>query len=454
MATDTNPSVAITAWASVRESSGVPGPTTRFFGLSLLDWSLRELKSVVAEESVLLLGDMTNAHAPSKGTALGPHPLHDVSSLEGHLGTDLRPLVIVDEIVPLLRADTVRRVVEAHGRSGASMTLLSGEVARPFGYGRVVRQRGRPLAIVEEREASPAQRKIREVSAGVYVFQKEPLFRVLEAIARDGSEDTRLSALLSYYRRHDLSVECLNIGVSPEVRAVKSRSELAELGCIMRQTKNEELMASGVTLEDPATTYVSPDVEVGSDTVLHPNVHLEGETRIGVACEIHAGVRIVNSVIGDRVTVNNHCVIVDSRVESGAVVGPFAHLRPESTVGADARVGNFVELKKTTLGPGSKASHLTYLGDATIGADVNIGAGTITCNYDGRQKHRTVVEDGAFIGSDSQLVAPVTVGRGAYVAAGSSITEDVPAGALGIARSRQVNKAGWVERSRPTHEED
>jgi bifunctional UDP-N-acetylglucosamine pyrophosphorylase/glucosamine-1-phosphate N-acetyltransferase len=189
-------------------------------------------------------------------------------------------------------------------------------------------------------------------------------------------------------------------------------------------------------------------VEVGADTVIHPNVYLEGRTVIGEGCEIHAGTRIVDSTIGDRVLIRNYCVITESSVATNAVLGPFAHLRPASTVLDGAHIGNFVELKKTTLGPRSKASHLTYLGDATIGANVNIGAGTITCNYDGVSKNPTVIEDNAFIGSDSQLIAPVRVGKGAYVAAGSSITEDVPEGGLGIARGKQVNKPGWVEKKK------
>src|SRR5918999_1454158 len=207
-------------------------------------------------------------------------------------------------------------------------------------------------------------------------------------------------------------------------------------------------MAAGVTIIDPATTYIEQDVTVGPDTVIHPGVILEGQTRIGAACEIHANVRIVDSQLADRVTINNFCLIVGARVADGAQVGPFAHLRPETRVGEKARIGNFVELKKTTLGPGSKANHLAYLGDATIGAGVNVGAGTITCNYDGEKKHPTVIEDGAFIGSDSQLIAPVRVGKDAYVAAGSSITDDVPAGSLAIARGKQVNKEGWVAKKK------
>ena len=220
------------------------------------------------------------------------------------------------------------------------------------------------------------------------------------------------------------------------------------MSAILRDRKNDELMASGVTIVDPATTWVEPDVVVGPDTVLHPGVYLEGQTRIGSACEIHSGVRIIDSTIGDRVVVNNFCVIRQSAIESGAQVGPFAQLRPASRVAENAHVGNFVELKNTTLGRGSKANHVAYLGDATIGEKVNVGAGTITCNYDGVAKHPTIIEDGAFIGSDSQLVAPVRIGRNAYVAAGSSITEDVPPDSLAIARAKQVNKPGWVARAK------
>ncbi len=222
----------------------------------------------------------------------------------------------------------------------------------------------------------------------------------------------------------------------------------SRVGAVMEQQTLERLRESGVTVVDPSTTWVEAGVRVGRGTVIRPGVYLEGSTSIGEACQLHSGVRIVDSTLGDRVVVNNFCVIAGSSVASGTSIGPFAHLRPGSDVGEDARIGNFVELKKTVVGRGSKASHLAYLGDATIGEGVNIGAGTITCNYDGTRKNQTVIEDGAFIGSDSQLIAPVRVGRGAYVAAGSSITEDVPAGALGVARGRQTNVEGWVARKK------
>ncbi len=257
-----------------------------------------------------------------------------------------------------------------------------------------------------------------------------------------------MSELVAALRRLGHDVDTITARVPHEIRGINSQTELAEASAMMRQAKCEELMSAGVTIIDPATTYVGPDVEVGHDTVLHPNVYLEGRTKIGAACEIHAGCRLVDATLDDHVVVLNYCVVTDSHVHAYAQLGPFAHIRPGSDVGEDARVGNYVELKKTRLGRKSKASHLTYLGDATIGEDVNVGAGVITCNYDGTHKHPTVIGDGAFIGSDSQLVAPVSIGRGAFVAAGSSITQDVPDESLGIARSRQQNKDGWAKRRR------
>jgi bifunctional UDP-N-acetylglucosamine pyrophosphorylase/glucosamine-1-phosphate N-acetyltransferase len=217
---------------------------------------------------------------------------------------------------------------------------------------------------------------------------------------------------------------------------------------ILKTTRNDELMAAGVSMVDPATAWIGPDVVIGRDTVIHPNVYLEGRTRIGAGCEIHAGARIVDSTLDDGVVINNYCVIVESHVASGARIGPFAHIRPHSDIGEGAHVGNFTELKKTALGKGSKANHLSYLGDTTVGQNVNIGAGTITCNYDGVRKQQTVIEDGAFIGSDTQLIAPVTVHKDAYVGTGTTIREDVPPGALAVSAGKQRNIEGWVEKKK------
>jgi len=380
---------------------------------------------------------------PQRGTA---HALQQAEpALAGHTGT----VILLSGDVPLLKAATLQRLLDTHRGANAAATVVTATVERPYGYGRIVRTKGRIARIVEERDASPAERHIKEINSGIYAFDLAPLFDSLRGIAAQNAQgEFYLTDLIAIYRRRKLVVETLSVDNPEEIRGINSRTELADVSRLVRQTKNEELMAAGVTLIDPATTYIDPDVEVGPDTVIHPGVALEGHTRVGAACEIQAHVRIADSQIGDRVTINNFCLILGARVADGATIGPFAHLRPDTVVHERAKVGNFVELKKTSLGAGSKVNHLSYLGDATVGADVNVGAGTITCNYDGEKKHETVIEDGAFIGSDTQLIAPVRVGKGAYVGAGSSITEDVPAGALGIARGRQSNVEGWADRKK------
>ena len=436
--------------------SSVPKVLHRIAGRPLIEHVLRAAAPLRARSTIVVVGHMADrirvtlegrpdvrfaVQEPQVGTAhalLQAEPL-----LAGAEGT----LLVLSGDVPLLRTETMARLLRVHEQGGAALTVLTAIVAWPYGYGRIVRKQEQVVRIVEERDASPEQLEIREINSGIYAFDLAPLFDALRRIGPAGAQGEHyLPDLVAIYRRGQLPVESLVVEPPDEIRGINSRTELAEVSGIVRQSKNEELMAAGVTIEDPVTTYVDVDVVVGPDTVIHPSVILEGRTTVGDRCELHAGARIVDSTLGDDVTVNNHCVIIGSRLASGTTVGPFAHLRPGNDVKAGARIGNFVELKKTVLGAGSKANHLSYLGDTTIGENVNVGAGTITCNYDGSQKHRTVVEDGVFIGSGVQLIAPITVGRGAYVAAGSAVTDDVPPGALGIARSRQENKAGWVKK--------
>ena len=361
--------------------------------------------------------------------------------LEGKPGT----LLLLSGDAPLLTVDTLRGLLQTHLEAGAATTVITAHLARPFGYGRIVRTKGNISKIVEERDASDTQRKITEINSGIFAFALESLFKGLDSIGTANKQgEYYLTELVGIYRKQRKPVATYTVANGDEIRGINSRSELAEVSSMVRQQKNEELMAAGVTLIDPATTYIDADVIVGPDTVIHPCVFLEGNTRIGSACEVHAGTRIVNSTIGDRVCVRNHTVVTDSTIEAGALLGPFAHIRPGSLVGEDAHIGNFVELKKTAMGKGAKANHLAYLGDATIGAATNVGAGTITCNYDGEKKHQTVIGSGVFVGSNSTIVAPVTLADGSYIAAGSAVTTDVPAGALAIGRSRQENKEGWV----------
>ncbi len=444
----------LAAGKGTRMKSAQPKVLHRVAGAPMIDYVLDASAALAPETTTVVVGHQADRlraaldgrpglrfvlQEPQLGTA---HAVAQAAPLfAGVPGT----LIVLSGDVPLLTADTLRALLARHAETGAAATVLTAVVDDPSGYGRVVRNGDEVAAIVEHRDATEAERGIREINAGIYAFDLAPLFPALARVAADNSQrEYYLPDVAALYRRAGRRVAALAAARPEEILGINTRAELAATSERVWRARREALMAAGVTLEDPAATYVDAGVTVGPDSVIAPGVSLLGRTTIGARAVIQAGVRIVDSQLGDDVTVLDHCVIAGSRLDAGASVGPFAHIRPGSAVGPAARVGNFVELKKTRLGAGSKASHLAYLGDATIGEKVNIGAGTITCNYDGAAKHPTVIEDEVFIGSDSQLVAPVRIGRGAYVAAGSSITRDVPAGALAIARGRQENKEGWV----------
>jgi bifunctional UDP-N-acetylglucosamine pyrophosphorylase / glucosamine-1-phosphate N-acetyltransferase len=448
--------VILAAGKGTRMKSMVPKVLHHAAGLPLIERVLRAAEALQPTSIVVIVGhqgeELRRALGERQGLQFATQEPqlgtgHALLQAEAALGGQSGTVVLLSGDVPLLGPATLVSLVETHEAHGAAATVLTAVVDRPDGYGRIVREDGEISAIVEHKDASPAERAIREINSGIYAFDLAPLFGALRQIGSANAQgEYYLPDLVKIYRGRGLPVGTVVLEDAREILGVNSRKELADVTAILNTARNEELMLAGVTIVDPASVYVGPDVTIGPDTIIHPGVYLEGRTAIGSGCEINSGVRIVDSRIEDGVVINNFCVILESTVSKGARIGPFAHIRPLSTVGEEAHVGNFVELKKTTMGRGAKANHLAYLGDATIGSRVNVGAGTITCNYDGTAKHPTVIEDGAFIGSDTQLIAPVTVGRGAYVAAGSSITEDVPAGALAIGRGKQVNKAGWVEK--------
>jgi bifunctional UDP-N-acetylglucosamine pyrophosphorylase/glucosamine-1-phosphate N-acetyltransferase len=450
--------VILAAGKGTRMKSALPKVLHRVAGLPLIDYVLAGADALHARSTTIVIGHQADAlraalrdrehvtfvvQEPQLGTA---HALLQTEpALRGATGT----LVLLSGDVPLLTACTLKALVERHTGTRAAATVVTAVVDEPRGYGRIVRVGEQIARIVEEKDATPAEQRIQEINSGIYAFAVEGLFDAVRSVAAENAQrEYYLPDLVSIYRQRGLIVETVTVSNADEIRGINSRAELASVGRVVREQKAAELMASGVTIEDPATAYIDRDVTVAPDTVIHPNVYLEGHTTIGSGCEIHSGARIVDSQIGDRVTVLNHSVITGSRVEPGASVGPFAHLRAGSDVREGARVGNFVEMKKTVLGAGSKAGHLSYLGDATIGANVNIGAGTITCNYDGARKNQTVIGDGAFIGSDTQLIAPVTVGNGAYVGSGTTIREDVPEGSLAVSAGKQRNIEGWVDKKK------
>jgi bifunctional UDP-N-acetylglucosamine pyrophosphorylase/glucosamine-1-phosphate N-acetyltransferase len=357
-------------------------------------------------------------------------------------------VIVLSGDVPLIWWQTIEKLRDFHLQQKAAMTILTAEVSDPQGYGRIVRRRtGRPevRAITEENKATPAERDLREINSGIYVFAVKPLYRHIDRLSTNNPhKEYYLTDMAALLVKAGERVVATLAGNPHEVLGSNTRAELAALDARLRAWKCADLMQQGVTIYYPQTCVIDMEVEIGADTVIEPYVQLLGRTRIGADCRVQSYSVISECELGDGVWIKPGCVLETSRIRSQAQLGPYTHLRPGCDIGEEVHMGNFVEAKKAKMGRGSKANHLTYLGDAVLGEKVNVGAGTITCNYDGQRKHQTIIEDGAFIGSDTTLVAPVRIGKDAYVAAGSSITEDIPQGALGIARSRQANKEGWV----------
>jgi bifunctional UDP-N-acetylglucosamine pyrophosphorylase / glucosamine-1-phosphate N-acetyltransferase len=368
---------------------------------------------------------------------------------------DYAHFLVLSGDVPLIRPETIEKVRDFHLLQDAAMTILTAEPDDATGYGRIVRRvkQGKPSAevsaIVEQKSANKQQLKIGEINSGIYAFACGPLLAHLDQLGTENPHGeyylTDMASILVAARERVVAIPA---GDANEVLGANTRAEMAQLDSFLRQRKCMELMDAGVTIYKPETCVIDCDVMVGTDTVIEPFVQLLGKTCIGTETLIQSFTVVENCEVGDSVNLKNGCILRDSRIENRAILGPYSHLRPLSEICEGAHVGNFVETKKTKLGKGSKANHLTYLGDAVIGEGVNVGAGTITCNYDGVHKHQTVIEDGVFVGSDTTLVAPVRLGRGAYVGAASCVTEDVPADALALARGRQVNKEGWARQKR------
>ena len=380
-----------------------------------------EVTKVVQAEVGNLAEFVTQAQQRGTGDA--------VQSAHAQLQNRNSLLVILSGDVPLLKPETLERLIKEHRTTGATCSILSVKLENPTGYGRIVRDSQDGFTrIVEQRDATDAERKIREINSGIYCFDSGKLLAALDHVKPTNDQgEFYLTDVAEILMKQGDKVNVFLHDDAREVSGINTRAELAEFENLLRRNTIRKLMLeAGVTFLDPSRAYISASAKLGQDCIIYPNVAIEGDSVIGEGCEIHSGSRITNSHLGNNVVIKDHCVIVDSTVESNCAVGPFAHLRMNTTIAEGAVVGNFVEVKKSRLGRGSKSMHLTYLGDATVGEKTNIGAGTVTCNYDGKDKHATIIEDNVRIGSDTMLVAPVRIGSGSVTAAGSVVTEDVP----------------------------
>jgi len=373
---------------------------------------------------------------------------HAVLCTESHLKGFTGTILILCGDVPLLKGATVRKFIDTHKGNGGAITVMTALLEDPTGYGRIVRMDGGLIQrIVEEKDASPREMSIKEINTGIYCAHSPFLFEVLKQVSADNAQgEYYLTDIVAVANERDQRVYAFPVEDPTEVMGINTRVDLAKAGEILRDELLTGMMLDGVSIVDPKTTYIDKPVRVGRDTVIYPNCYLHGETTVGERCTIEPNSQITDSKIDNGVAIKACSVITESIIEEGASIGPFARLRPGTVVKRNAKIGNFVEVKKSVVGEGSKANHLTYLGDTTVGRDVNIGAGTITCNYDGKNKYPTVIEDSVFVGSNTALIAPVTAKKGSTIGAGSTITKEVPEGALAISRSKQKIIRGWKQR--------
>ncbi len=449
--------VILAAGKGTRLKSSLAKVLHRAGGRTLVEHIVRACGPLKGRETVVVVGHQAEQVAaivePLEAVTVLQHPQngtgHAMLVAKRSLGRAKLAVVLPGD-APLVRTETLKALVTAHRNGNAAATILSAVLADPSGYGRVVRKSETTVAsIVEESQLTDEQRDINEINSAIYCFTLEKLWPALAHVKPNNKHrELYLTDAIAALSAKGETVLAQVAADSREVLGCNTRADLADVDRVFREWKRNALMDAGVTIQLPETVLIDPDVTVGEDTIIEPTVQLLGKTKIGARCTIRTGSVLTDAVLGDEVTVEPHCVVEQSRLDDGVIIGPFARLRPNNHLKAGARIGNFVELKKSTIGEGAKAMHLSYLGDAKIGTKSNIGAGTITCNYDGFHKYPTSIGNKVFIGSDTALVAPVRVGDGAYIAAGSTITENVPADGLGIARGRQVNKPGWAAKKR------
>jgi bifunctional UDP-N-acetylglucosamine pyrophosphorylase / glucosamine-1-phosphate N-acetyltransferase len=446
--------IVLAAGMGTRMKSGLVKVMHPLAGPPMIEWPVSAALEAGVAGCVLVVGhqeEKVRAHFaghPEIGFALQAEQLgtgHAVRCALPQLPAEADCVLILCGDTPLLTAATLSGMLQAHRAGGAALSVMTADFAEPFGYGRIVKGAdGSVLRITEEKDATPREREIREVNAGVYCADRAFLEGALAGLTNDNAQgEYYLTDIVRCAAEQGLRCLSFPVANAEEITGVNDRVQLAETARVLRARINRELMLSGVTMTDPQATYIDRGVRIGRDSVIQPGATILGATVIGERCVIGQGALISACTIADGVVVKAGSVLEGAIVHEEVAIGPMAHLRPGSELSAHVKIGNFVETKKVFMGEGSKASHLTYLGDATIGRDVNIGCGTITCNYDGVNKHQTVIEDQVFVGSDVQLVAPVRVGRNSLIAAGTTVTRDIPPDSLALSRVPQVNKEGW-----------
>ncbi|OHE55159.1 MAG: UDP-N-acetylglucosamine diphosphorylase/glucosamine-1-phosphate N-acetyltransferase [Thermodesulfovibrio sp. RBG_19FT_COMBO_41_18] len=446
--------VVLAAGLGTRMNSSVPKVLNDLNGTLMLQHVLNTLYKLKPKRIVVVAGmhieeikksiqDGSNiffAHQKeAKGT--GDALLKAVPALRGFQGT----VLVVNGDTPLITPETLKKFLLLHIKRRDTLSLISFISREPDSYGRVIRdERGNVLSIIENRDATVSQKSIKEVNSGVYAIESQGMGFLKAMKLNESKGEYYLTDLVHIAKNKGVKIDAFCMGSKDEFIGINTHQELEKARQLMKDRIIRRWIDRGVSFVDTTSVFISSDVKMGKGTIVYPNVHLEGNTKVGRGCTIYPNVRIQNSTIGDSAIIKDSTLIEGSVVKNRASVGPFAHIRPGSEIGTGARIGNFVEIKKSVIGSGTKASHLTYLGDAKIGKDVNIGAGTITCNYDGYKKHITVIKDKVFIGSDSQLIAPVKIGKGAYIGAGSTIIKDVPSNALALSRVEQRHIKGWA----------
>lgn len=442
-------SLILAAGKGTRMRSEKPKVLHEVNGIPMLKRVTRILENIGIENNVFILGHKKEEVLQEMGEV--PFVVQEQQLGTGHAILIAKEIIeeFKDDVLitcgdtPLLKEKTLNEMKNYFYEGNYDCLVLSCKVKDSFGYGRIVKKDGRLVNMVEQKDATVEEQKIDEINSGVYMFKYDKLIDAISKIDNNNSQgEYYLPDAVKVLVKEGLKVDTYQIFEEEEILGINSKVQLAQATKILRTRKNIELMDAGVILIDPETTYIEEKVEIGEDTIIYPNVIIQGETKIGKNCKILSNTRIENSLIGNNVRIESS-LIEQSKIEGGVTIGPFAHLRPKAHLKEDVHIGNFVEIKNATLEKGVKTGHLTYIGDAVIGENTNIGAGTITCNYDGKNKHRTIIGENSFIGSNSVLIAPVNLGSEVYTAAGSVITKNVPNKTLAFGRAKQINKEGW-----------